>query len=232
MIVFTGIIALMAIAQFFVFKWQWDAMRAQLNEMKTTSQQLDKLVEQATQNAVAAQRSADAAKINAEALMAGERAWLLVDGVRAQGDFARQGTPRFTYTVANYGKTPGFMISAKAYVQMAPGIDAIDDTEFMEQAGSICEDAVATPKGEQLLFYGNDLSMGERQLHLSMVSNDERAMLFASDHSGPSTYLWAVGSIHYRDVFGNVRHTPFAYWYNVADAQFVRVRWPGLNKPT
>lgn len=71
---FTGVIALMAIAQFIVFRRQWKVMDGQLStmnnqlaEMKTTTQELDKLVQQATENAKAGQLSAEASKTIAEA---------------------------------------------------------------------------------------------------------------------------------------------------------------------
>jgi hypothetical protein len=178
-----------------------------------------------------ARESAKAAQTSAEALMSGERAWLLVDGIKADPDFAKQGTPSFTYSVVNYGKTPGFMRSAKAYVRLVYGMDCPDDRDFdfMEQDGSICEDVVVIPKGEPLILYGNDLSMGERRFSWDDTNSAEWPKIFTQ---GPSAYLWAVGSIHYHDVFGELRHTPFAYWYSVAEKKFVRVRFPGLNKPS
>jgi hypothetical protein len=60
MVVFTGILAAAAIAQFFVSKWQWDAMGGQLGEMKAMSEQTNCLIEQAKKNAEAAKQSADA----------------------------------------------------------------------------------------------------------------------------------------------------------------------------
>ncbi len=74
-------------------------------------------------SAVAAQDAANAAQKSADALMTGERAWLLVDAIAADPDFAKQGTPHFIFRVANFGKTPGFMIGAKAYVQISDEFD-------------------------------------------------------------------------------------------------------------
>jgi hypothetical protein len=192
-----------------------------------TKAALDSL-EQVRKQAQSTEKAANAARDSADAVMRGERAWLLIDSVDADQDFASQGTPRFTYHVGNHGKTPGFIIGAKAYVQMGEHRDFPSDSSFMELKGSIGEDAVIVPNGELLTLYGNDLSMQERQFWLSGVADDERAKLFDQE---PQAYLWAVGSIHYHDVFGNVHSTPFAFWWNVSDKKFVRARWPEINKP-
>ena len=173
----------------------------------------------------ATQDAAKAASDNAEAVMRGERAWLLIDGIEADPDFAGRGEPHFTYRVANYGATPGFMISANAYVQMEDTTDYTYDTEFMK-VGGMSDDSVITPHGEPLRLFGNDVTAQPRQF---MVTDEDRPKLF---DSAPRAYLWAVGSIWYHDVFGKVCSTPFAYWYDVTDKKFIRVRWPGINKPT
>ena len=169
-------------------------------------------------------KAANAARDNAEAVMRGERAWLLIGGVDAKPDFLEQELPPFTYQVVNYGKTPGFMLSANAYLQIESGTNFTDDHAFMDMGG-MAEDATVIPNVEPLILYGNDIPASERQFLLLDADRDKLL------DSPPRAYLWAVGSIHYHDVFRKVHHTPFAYWYDVTDMKFVRVRTPGYNKP-
>ena len=180
-------------------------------------------------SARAAKRSAEAAKATAESFMRGERAWLLIDRVEpVEADFANQGTPLFFYWVVNRGKTPAFLISAKAYVQWEGSREFPGDSEFMQFSGSATEDFVITPDAKPLRLLGNDLTMGDQRFYLSEVPVEQRAGLFASE---PIAYLWAVGSIHYHDVFGTIHSTPFAYWYDSHNLEFVRSNWPESNKP-
>src|SRR5437870_831886 len=59
MILFTAVIALMAIAQFVIFRRQWQVMNGQLEEMRGTGRQTDELIKNATEQAAAAKTSAE-----------------------------------------------------------------------------------------------------------------------------------------------------------------------------
>lgn len=133
---FTGVIALMAIAQFIVFRRQWKVMSGQLAtmdgqlaEMKTTTQQLEKLVQQAAENTKSSQLSAEAAKetaviaketaeaskqtaeaalLNAQAFMNAERAWII-----PKMQSAVPGAEAASLILVNSGRTPAEIIGVR-----------------------------------------------------------------------------------------------------------------------
>ena len=172
----------------------------------------------------ATEDAAKAASENAEAVMRGERAWLLIDILEPDDYFTIDPVPRFKYRVTNYGKTPGFMLSANAYIQLEERNDWITNDAFLNM-GVIAEDAALAPKGDPLELFGN-ITAGDRQFRFS---GGDHAKVF---NKPPQAYIFVVGSIHYHDVFGKTtRRTPFAYWYDVNSERFVRLRTPGYNKP-
>jgi len=176
------------------------------------------MLKQVREQVVIAKDAAIAAKKSADALINGERAWLLIDGIEAPPDFAESAVPCFTYRVVNFGKTPGFMIAGKGYVQLVDNRDTLEDLTFREIGGGKGEEAVVLPKGELLRLIDDEFP----------IDQSERDKIFAIP---PELYLWVCGSIHYHDVFGQIRTTPFAYWYSVGEHKFVRSNWPDLNKP-
>ncbi len=60
------------------------------------------------------------------------------------------------------------------------------------------------------------------------MQQGQRGKIFANP---PESWLWVCGSIHYHDVFNQVRTTPFAYWYDATSKAFQRSNWPEINKP-
>ena len=177
----------------------------------------------------AAEKNADAALLNAKALINGERAWLTIEDVSASPDFVAQTIPVFVFRIANYGRTPGFVHLTKAYVQYSDSSDAPPSFDFMNREESVVRDLTLTPDINPVQFIGNDLEAGTLQFNLWLLSDDDRAKLL---DRAPRAFLWAVGSIHYSDVFGGVHNTPFAYWWSVANGKFIRSAFPGLNQGT
>jgi hypothetical protein len=175
--------------------------------------------------AVSTEKSAKAASENAEAVMRGERAWLLIDGIEVEPGFLKWSTPHFNYRVVNFGRTPGFMISAKAYFQLSDNTSFPQELTFMDIKGGMAQEAVVIPHGEPLPLMGNDPILARYEIDAA-----ERTRIFETP---PRLFLWACGSIYYHDVFGKVRSTPFAYWYSVSQEKFVRnSTTPDINKPT
>jgi hypothetical protein len=74
-------------------------IEAQVNEMKNTGSQNEKLIAQATEHAAAARTTAEAALANAQAVINAERAWILVE-------MRRVGHESFALSLRNHGRTP------------------------------------------------------------------------------------------------------------------------------
>jgi hypothetical protein len=208
---------------------QWKAMgeqaklmEGQLNEMKSAATQMTQLIEHAG-------KQAEAALLYAKAIINTERAWLLVHDVVAGGDTMEGDPPRqFTYRIRNYGKTPGKLIGIKAELQVGDDPDfPPDESILFELKGAPAVDFILTPEGTSLA----------RESDTSGFSEDERKAITSGE-----SYLWACGSLHYRDAFAEVRITPFCYqWlvyeqevglYAKQSGEFVLARLPGYNTPT
>jgi hypothetical protein len=251
----TIVLTLCAALQFGAMVFQYREMRkqaklmeGQLAEMRSSGAQTKDLLQHASNQVVAlfsaataagiqaeamkevataSINSATAAKDSAKALMAGERAWLLVAEVSAnpQEDIVNSGRPYFTYLVHNFGKTPALMIAQRSELLLGdintPGGWQGEDEEFkpFRFLGSWVNNAVIAPSDKPFpinsaVWKGVEFTPEERE---SLWEN--------------SRFLWACGCVWYHDVFGDVQHkTRFAYIYNVIDKRFVRAEFPGLNE--
>jgi hypothetical protein len=112
--------------------------------------------------------------------------------------------------------------------QLLDNMQCPDDFEFMEFDGSTAYDAMITPKGQTIELLGNGLSEGDRRFGLFNLTAEQKGRLFTMQ---PEAYLWAVGSIHYKDIYGVRHRTPFAYWWHVYENKFVPVHFFAINTP-
>jgi hypothetical protein len=95
---------------------------------------------------------------------------------------------------------------------------------FIELKGARAFEGVIAPAGKPMTIPSESWDFP-----FSDAEEAQRPRIFANP---PEAWLWVCGSIHYHDVFGQVRVTPFAYWYDATGKKFVRSNWPEINKPT
>src|ERR1019366_8518302 len=130
-------------------RFQWKSMQEQVGKME------EQLTEMERQTA-ATREAADAALLNAEAVMRGERAWLLVEDITANAiDFIRH--PHFSFRVVNYGRTPAQVQGYRAYCQISASDEIPDDRSFMEGSGGRGDDPIVPPHGEPLKISSTDM---------------------------------------------------------------------------
>jgi hypothetical protein len=137
MIGLTAAIVCMAVLQWLVF-WrqkqimngQLKTMDKQLDEMKTTSLQLNQLVQQAAENAKAGQLAAEAADRSASALVNSESAWIMVSLERGKGLFVvlgngslgEQTSVRVILHCINQGKTPAWITEKRIRLKITTSL--------------------------------------------------------------------------------------------------------------
>lgn len=93
---------------------QTNANEGQLNEIKNSAQQTNILIEQAGKQADAARNSADAALLNATAVVNSERPWLFIEIETSDVKPDQSGVPvhvSFSVRFQNWGKTPAEIIN-------------------------------------------------------------------------------------------------------------------------
>jgi hypothetical protein len=206
-------------------RFQWKSMQEQVGKME------EQLTEMERQTA-ATREAADAALLNAEAVMRGERAWLLVEDITANAiDFIRH--PHFSFRVVNYGRTPAQVQGYRAYCQISASDEIPDDRSFMDGSGGRGDDPIVPPHGEPLKISSTDMWPP-----FAIEPTQEEVEKIAANP--PELYLWACGYVSYWDVFGkdaqevkDLKITPFAMVYRGApQTKLMRPTFPFLNRPT
>lgn len=97
---------------------QWQTMQGQIAQMESAGKQTDELIKQATKQAteteavaVAAKESADAALLNAKAMINAERPWVMIQ--IKEMPVERTAKTIFQLSVFNYGKNPAHIIDCR-----------------------------------------------------------------------------------------------------------------------
>jgi hypothetical protein len=215
---------------------QLTAMEGQLTEMRRSGEQTDLMIEQATKQAESAAIAADASQKSAQALMDGERAWLLVENleipldpislaiqnagdgpVHTTGDVFGVSIPGATFEVWNYGKTPGTILSVQAKLETGTSRDTPpnpkDVFEMPEYAPLVA--LVMGQKTEEREEHV--VPQGGHRVELAPLSglgsrlSDEKITRIKND----ADFLWAYGVVRYRDVYDRQHETRFCYRYIV-----------------
>jgi hypothetical protein len=210
--------------QRFYMGLQWKAMKEQTKKME------GQLAEMERQTA-ATKDAARAAQTSANALIVGERAWLLVEDITAGAiNFIR--APQFSFRVVNYGRTPAQVHGYRAYCQISASDEIPDDRSFMEGSGGRGDDPIVPPNGEPLKISSTDM-----RPPFAIYPTQEEVEKIAANP--PELYLWACGYVSYWDVFGkdaqevkDLKITPFAMVYRASQAKLMRPTFPFLNRPT
>jgi hypothetical protein len=214
---------------------QLTAMEGQLGEMKRSGEQTDLMIEQATKQAESAAIAADASQKSAQALMDGERAWLLVDNLEIPLDpisiaitQAGDGPVHIdgilglsfagvTFHVLNYGKTPGTILSVNARLEIGSSRDVPPSPKDVYEESPLGPlIALATgqkvdPVEEHVVPQGGDRVELAPLFTFGSRLTAERVTRIKND----ADFLWAYGVVRYRDVYERRHETRFCYRYIV-----------------
>jgi len=212
---FTLLLVVVGFLQMLLLWRTLGAIRRQADSMERQATKLDESV-------AVADKAAAAATLNAQAVIDAERAWLLVDEVQFSPvqEPLLSPTPRFTYRIQNFGKTPGIIMGCKAEFQVGGDMNTPKDLTFVNLAGTEVESEIhIVPQGESVprrsKFWDNYL-----------LAQGERDKIYSRD-----SFLWACGCVHYKDVFGRRHRTPFCYIYIASEKKFYPGGLLGFNLP-
>jgi hypothetical protein len=206
-------------------------MDGQLKQMESSGKQTDKLIEHSEGQAKALIDVATASKANADALKAGDRAWLLLDYIGPDSDteIIKQAVPSFAYKLKNHGRTPALLFCRKAEFCLGDinwPSGWLEDESFVpfEMEGGIPDGSAIPPQQPITFRAGEDRRLGE-----GLTIDDALAQRLI----GREVFLWACGCVWYKTVHGGAMfYTRFAYRYGVYEREFFRGSFPGLNEST
>jgi hypothetical protein len=169
----------------------------------------------------AATETAAATLKNAEALMNSERAWILVTmdatGPKLSADnrwLWEDGMPlsiddvlknrhhkpqRIRYTLRNYGRSPGWLISHRGYAQIVPTINGLPSSPDYSRTASFLGE-----RSNLLYEPGKDrgTAVSIPSAELDPVANRE-------------SFLYVYGIIKYKDVWNGIHETGFCFYWHV-----------------
>jgi hypothetical protein len=155
--------------------------------------------------------SANAAKTSADALIRGQRAWLLIDNVEqpvlvpapAPGDLQQPKLLCSCFSFKNMGKTPARLVAWKSELQIGGSSDK-PDTETGFDIGSQVFCSSMIPQGEVMP------EPEEARLSSPITALELKDIIVQK-----TRFLWLCGVLKYEDVFrrGVVHETRFCYLY-------------------
>jgi hypothetical protein len=202
MIALTAVIAAAGVVGACIFNNQLAVMQGQLEEMKSTGKQTDAVIEinrqlaESTKDAAdSAKKSAQATELNANALMNADGAQLWMDEIRIHGIRTAPTALKLTYTIRNFGNSPGWVHHMPIYVRVGT---ALPSERTIDQAD--------TP--EVMLVPSKHFTNGERSIPPTAIPQVVIDALLAPN---PTTFVFIYGSINYQDIFGRERRAGFAY---------------------
>lgn len=236
-VIVTAVAATAAVITLFAIRGQMKAMREQLEQMKAASQQTDELIktarDQANALAVAAEaakKSAEAALINAQALINSERPWLFVRFALSQNNTGRPGLTaalptNFIFDLHNSGRTPAELLYLDAKFSIRPARE-VDDFKMNDAdiGADFVHRRILEPGATIPAFYRFDSgsSSFENAEFRAVVTGQMRLMFF--------------GIARYRDTLGTVetpvRETRFCYYYDTVTRTLLMAGLPGANRHT
>lgn len=138
--------------------------------------------------------AAEAAKLNADALMNAEGAQLWMDEVKVHGIRTTPNALKLSYIIRNFGNSPG-------WVHHKP-VNILIGSSLPEQRGL---DQTETP--ETNFVPAKHFTRGETSIPI-VIPQPVIDVLLAPN---PTTFIFIYGSINYRDIFRRERQAGFAY---------------------
>jgi hypothetical protein len=237
--VVTAIAALVAILALNQIRVQAKVMSEQLEQMKASGKQTDDLIavarDQATALGIAAkaaQESADAALLNAQAIINSERPWLFVKlTISSENIFPIPGSQHalpsyFTFDLENSGRTPAELIYSYSNFSICPSRE-VDDVKIAERdlgKEHLHKEILAPNEAVRInkfTFAGQGAALMDQEL-MSLAASRQRLVIF--------------GMIKYRDSLGGpaapIRETWFSYFFDPSPRRLVMCGQPGANKHT
>ena len=196
------VLAIVGIAGIIVAICTLKAIQGQLAAIKAARKQTDKMIGHAATQAQAAKDAATAANANATALKNSDRAWLLIEIVKAtpesQPATEQNPPPAVHIGLRNYGKTPAFIFAAEFRYEISdsphepprPDIYAAYTPIPYERIIAPNQPWIEQPKPEGCL----------REEQAIAVNNT-------------TGFLWAYGIVKYCDVYEGRHDTKFCYRY-------------------
>jgi hypothetical protein len=175
--------------------------------------------------------AADAARISAEALMASERAFLVIFyenylHMNRTGTLpGEQGIPYtkdsdhiFSWHVFNSGKTPAFLTKAWSRLIEIRSLGELANEPDYSQGTD--HDNVLEPLafGDKSLWFSTKIEFNPKFGGTSHLEIENR---FRTQ----KTYLYAYGYAQYKDAFGNLRETRFGYLYKTQEKPSRKDGW-------
>lgn len=235
--VVTIIAATVAILALMQIRAQAKAMREQLDQMKAAGKQTDDLIAVARDQAKAlgtaakaAQESADAALLNAQAIINSERPWVFVraeispDNILPAPGSQSMLPSYIAFSTVNSGRTPAEVIYGYFGFSICPARE-VDDVKIAEKEllGEYTHKSILAPD-EVIRF--DKFSFGRSGLAdedlISIAASRLRLVLF--------------GVIRYRDSLGEsdfpIRETWFSYFFDPTQRKLVMCGQAGANKHT
>jgi hypothetical protein len=180
----------------------------ELKEYKRQGQERKEQHEESATQMRISRDAADAAKASAQALIDGERPWVLVENlILLELLPMEQNRPvQVRYEIQNYGKTPARLVRARTKFQMSNQMDGPPNPEIYQDAGGKIPQRIVPPMLEPRLL---NFAFLEPDRYLRM----ERIQAI----NNGDVYFWAYGFVAYRDTLGTDREymTRFCYCYIV-----------------
>ena len=145
-------------------------------------------------SAKAATEAAQAAKLNADALMKAEGAQLWMDEVKVHGIRTNPSALKLTYVVRNFGNSPGWVHHKPMNVFIGA---TLPPQRQLDEMGA--PDNIFVPS--------KHFTSGESTIPTVLAQPVVDALLAPN----PTIFMFIYGSINYRDVFGKEHLAGFAY---------------------
>jgi len=176
----------------------------QVQEMRESGKQMQKLIEHAesqvaaiTKSVAATQNTANAALLNAQAIINAQRAWISVK-------LRRYAEEAFTLSIHNHGRTPGEITLVKHLDKYVPTISDFEpDSNYEEIAEQLYRKIIVPGEIWEAGGFWDD--------NLRLIMPDE---LYKEVKSSRQRYF-IYGVVEYKDtVIGDLHETRFCFWYN------------------
>lgn len=212
----TGVLAVAAILSAWVSFGQLGAMKDQLNEMQSSSEQTETLILANQSLADAAKKQAIAAEENAkiarDALISGQRAWVGPMNARLEGTPKAGEAIVAKVVVQNTGREPGFSFNFEPQPVVSSETDADLDSKISTQTAWCMSKQQSKNVG---VIYPSSTTFGS--------SAYEYGVNFAADDISEEVItgkkvLLATGCITYESE-GSVRHSSFCYFYKAGTSK-------------
>lgn len=172
--------------------------------------------------------AANAARVSAEALMDGERAWVLIEPPNWNRETVRAGFPPFTdITIKNSGKTAARIHKISACYLLTTKSELAEYPDY----------SLVKPYNDLLLVPEDSIQHGVSRDDADNLSNGRDPLAFLRSKRA---FLYLYALVEYKDIYNRSHETQVGYIFNVpespypafTDYRFVRIDSPLYNRAT